>query len=76
MIAAASIWFLGVVVYGFGPVWEVGQFETSPALLIPMWIVYLGIPIGVVYFAIEIALALIERWDDPFGRVPTEERAE
>ncbi len=69
VVAAGGIWFLGVVAYGSLALIELGwMFERSPALQVPMWIVYLCLPVGAGYFALEIVLAVIERWDRPFGR--------
>jgi len=68
VIAGGCIGFLGIVVYGSLPLIELGwNFETSPVLLTPMWVIYLCIPIGAFYFALEIVLWVIERWDQPYG---------
>ena len=67
-VSAGGIWFLGVVFYGSLPLIELGwMFERSPVLLVPMWIIYLCLPIGAFYFALEMVLSVIERWDRPFG---------
>ena len=66
-IAIGCVWFLGVVFYGSLPLIEVGTFQTSPALQYPMWVIYMGLPIGASYFALEVVAALFRRWDDPFG---------
>jgi len=66
-IVIACVWFLGVVFYGSLPLIEVGSFQTSPALQFPMWVIYLGLPIGASYFALEVVAALFRRWDNPFG---------
>lgn len=76
VIAAACLWFLGVVFYASLPIIEVGFIETSPALQIPMWIAYLGLPVGSAYFALEVVLALIRRWDAPFGAERADTEAE
>ena len=69
VVAAGGLWFLGIVIYGSLPLIELGwMFERSPVLLFPMWIIYLCLPIGAFYFAIEIVLSVIERWDQPFGQ--------
>ena len=74
-IAAACIGFLGLVVFGSLPLIELGwMFEVSPVLQVPMWIIYLCIPIGAFYFAVEIVLAVIDRWDRPYGPRPRDER--
>jgi TRAP-type C4-dicarboxylate transport system permease small subunit len=71
VVAAGGLWFLGVVVYGSMALIELGwMFERSPVLLVPMWIIYLCLPIGALYFAFEMVLSVIERWDQPFGLRP------
>ena len=68
VVAAGCIGFLGLVVFGSLPLIELGfMFEVSPVLQVPMWIIYLCIPIGAAYFAIEIVLKVVERWDRPYG---------
>lgn len=68
LIAAGALWFLGVVVYGSLPLIELGWlFETSPVLQLPMWVIYLSLPLGAAYFAIEIVARVVERWNQPFG---------
>ncbi len=67
-VSGGCIAFLAIVVYGSLPLIELGWlFETSPVLLLPMWIIYLCIPIGAFYFALEIVLSVVERWDQPYG---------
>jgi TRAP-type C4-dicarboxylate transport system permease small subunit len=71
VVAAGGLWFLGVVVYGSVALIELGwMLERSPVLLIPMWIIYLCLPIGALYFAFEMVMSVIERWDQPFGLRP------
>jgi TRAP-type C4-dicarboxylate transport system permease small subunit len=68
VVAAGCLWFLGVVAYASLPLLQLGwSFETSPVLLIPMWTVYACLPLGAAYFALEIVLTVIDRWDQPFG---------
>lgn len=68
VIAAACLCFLGVVIYGSFALIQLGWlFELSPVLQIPMWIIYLSLPIGAVYFGLEVVLSVIDRWHDPFG---------
>ncbi|MSO53882.1 MAG: TRAP transporter small permease [Rhodospirillales bacterium] len=66
-IALGCVWFLGVVFYGSLPLIQVGSFERSPAMHMPMWVIYLGLPIGASYFALEVVASLIRRWDAPFA---------
>jgi TRAP-type transport system small permease protein len=67
-ITIGCVWFLAIVIMGAQPLMMVGQFETSPALGIPMWTMYLCLTIGPLYFGLETVLLLIHRWDDPCGR--------
>ena len=68
LVAAGCLWFLGIVVYGSLPLIELGwMFETSPVLQVPMWIIYLCLPLGAFYFGLEVVLSVIDRWDRPFG---------
>ena len=71
LIAAGALWFLGVVVYGSLPLIELGWlFETSPVLQLPMWVIYLSLPLGAAYFAVELVARAAERWNQPFGMLP------
>ncbi len=68
LIVIGSLWFLGIVIYGSLPLIELGwKFETSPVLQLPMWVIYLSLPLGAVYFAIEVVMKVVDRWDQPFG---------
>lgn len=71
LLAAAAIAFLGLIAYASQGMLAVGRIQTSSALGIRMWIVYLCLPIGVTYFALEVLLGLIARWKAPFA--PTHE---
>ena len=74
LIAAGALWFLGVVVYGSLPLIELGWlFETSPVLQLPMWVIYLSLPLGAAYFALELVARVVERWNQPFGMLPRDE---
>ena len=67
VIAMGCAWFLAIVFYGSLPLLRVGMFELSPAMQMPMWVIYLGLPIGASYFAMEVVASVIRRWDKPFG---------
>ena len=74
ILACGCIWFLGIVVYGSFALIELGWlFEVSPVLSIPMWIIYLALPLGAVYFGVEIVLSVIERWHQPFGVIKSKD---
>jgi C4-dicarboxylate transporter DctQ subunit len=66
-VGALCLWFLWVAVIGSFGLIRVGLIQTSPSLAIPMWLPYLSLPIGLVYFAFELILALVERWHRPPG---------
>ena len=68
IIVIASLGFLGVISYGSLILIEDGFFQTSSTLLIPMWIIYFPIPIGMAYFGFETIMRAIEYWDAPFER--------
>ena len=59
---AACLWFLAVTILGSRPLLEIGEFQTSAATQMPMWIPYLAIPVGCLYFALELILAAVTRW--------------
>lgn len=62
IIAAACVWFLWQAVLGSVALIDIGRIQTSPVLQVPMWIPYLSLPIGLIYFGLELLLALAARW--------------
>lgn len=74
-IAAITIAFLGVIGYGSIPLVKLGFMQTSAAMDMPMWIMYVSMPIGAAYIALELVVSVIQRWDDPFAQ-PTAEMEE
>ncbi len=60
--AGACLWFLAITILGSFPLLEIGEFQTSPALQIPMSIPYLAVPIGCAYLALELVLLTIGKW--------------
>ena len=77
VVALGCIGFLGVVVFGSLPLIELGwMFELSPVLQVPMWIIYLCIPLGAFYFAFEIVYSVVDRWNRPYGLIASVERPE
>lgn len=68
IIAGLNLFFLAVLIYGGWILFQLGFGQTSPTILIPMWIIYIMIPIGMSYFALEVVLRTIEHWDEPFRR--------
>jgi len=57
--AAAVLWFLYLMFMGAQPLIGMGSFQKSPALALPMWIMYLSLPISAVYLALELVLSLL-----------------
>ncbi len=57
--AAAILWFLSLVFEGSLPLIDMGTFQTSPALGLPMWTMYASLSVGAVYMALELVLSLL-----------------
>lgn len=76
LIAAGSLVFLAVLVYGGILLMRQGAAQTSPTLLMPMWIVFMAVPVGMSFMALEVILRVFERWSDPFAPVFEMEMAE
>ena len=66
LIAAVVLSFLAVLAWGSQPLLRMGEFQTSPALRIQMKYIYLCLPIGAAYMALELLLSVMLRWNDPF----------
>jgi len=65
LVAAASLLglvFLFSVVAGAVPMLRQGQFQTTPSLGLPMWIPYLGLVVGPLYFAAEVIDMAVRQW--------------
>ena len=56
-VAGLCLWFLWVVGQGGLLLMQVGAWQTSPGLQVPMDIPYAMIPVGAAYFALETTLA-------------------
>jgi TRAP-type C4-dicarboxylate transport system permease small subunit len=57
IVMLACLWFLSLTIRGSLALIEVGLFELSPVLRLPMWIAFLALPLGLGYFALELVLA-------------------
>lgn len=66
-LAIGALAFLAVVFYGSLTLIQIGQIQTSPALGIPMWTMYMALPIGCIYFGSEILISVVENWDRPLA---------
>lgn len=60
-----GLWFLAAIVIGTVPMMEMGQFQTTPSLGIPLIIPYLGLIVGPLYFAIELVMMAVHSWAAP-----------
>lgn len=54
--------FLLAIVAGAVPMMKNGQYQTTPILGVPMWIPYLGLVFGPVYFALEVVDMAVRQW--------------
>lgn len=59
LVALICLWFLSLTIMGSLALIEVGRMAVSPVLRLPMWIAYLCLPLGLLYFALELMLALV-----------------
>jgi len=57
-----GLWFLAAIVQGAIPLIRLGQFQTTPALGVPVLIPYFGLIIGPIYFAVELCAATAASW--------------
>jgi C4-dicarboxylate transporter DctQ subunit len=69
LIALGSLVFLAVLIYGGILLTRQGLFQTSPTLLLPMWIVFAAVPVGMSFMALEVILRVFERWSNPFAPI-------
>ncbi|MCY0093440.1 TRAP transporter small permease [Hoeflea ulvae] len=69
LIAAGSLLFLAVLIYGGVLLTRQGASQSSPTLLLPMWIVFSAVPVGMSFMALEVVLRVVENWAAPFSPV-------
>lgn len=74
VVTIACLWFLSLTIKGSLALIEVGRIESSPVLRLPMWIAYLCLPLGLLYFALELVLSLGAGWRQP-DTAPADESA-
>lgn len=65
-IALVVAAFLAVLAYGSLPLLRMGEFQSSPALRVPMKYIYICLPFGAGYMVLELLLTVIQRWENPF----------
>lgn len=63
---ALALVFLAVIFYGSLFLLQIGQFQTSPSLGLPMWTIYMALPVSAVYLGLEAVIATVTRWPAPF----------
>ncbi|MCO5066310.1 MAG: TRAP transporter small permease [Rhizobiaceae bacterium] len=66
VIAILGILLVGVLFYGGVILTEGGFRQTSPVLQMPMWPIFIALPIGMTLLCLEIVLQVFEKWNDPF----------
>lgn len=66
-VTVVCLWFLSLTIMGSLALVEVGRIAVSPVLRLPMWIAYLCLPLGLLYFAMELILALVGPSRKPEG---------
>jgi TRAP-type C4-dicarboxylate transport system permease small subunit len=66
MIAALGIILVAVMFYGGVLMTMAGVRQASPVLQIPMWTIFIALPIGMVLLCMEIILQVFEKWPNPF----------
>lgn len=66
VIAALGILLVAVMFYGGLLLTESGFRQLSPVLQIPMWPIFISLPIGMVLLCLEIVLQVFEKWSNPF----------
>ncbi|MBL8344204.1 MAG: TRAP transporter small permease [Rubrivivax sp.] len=64
--------FLAAVVVGAVPMLRQGQFQTTPTLGMPMWVPYLGLLVGPLYFAVEVLDMAVRQWRGAPGPAATD----
>lgn len=71
IVAAGSIAFVLIVAWTSLALIKFGFIQTSPALQLPMWMIYLCMPIGSLYLVLEIVAAAVQAPPDD-RPLPTE----
>jgi TRAP-type C4-dicarboxylate transport system permease small subunit len=66
LIAALSIVLVVVMFYGGVLMTGSGFRQLSPVLQIPMWPIFISLPIGMALLCMEIILQVFEKWSNPF----------
>ncbi|MBO6638064.1 MAG: TRAP transporter small permease [Roseitalea sp.] len=72
-IAVCSLILVTILFYGGLILTESGFRQLSPVQRMPMWIVFISMPIGMGLLALEIVLRVFERWHDPFEGLPEDD---
>lgn len=65
-IAALCVVLVVVMFYGGILMTQAGFSQLSPVLQIPMWTIFISLPIGMCLLCIEIILQVFEKWSNPF----------
>ncbi len=65
-IAIMSLLLIAVMIYGGIILTRSGMNQLSPVLQMPMWPIFISLPIGMALLGLEIVLQVVEKWNDPF----------
>ena len=76
VVTLICLWFLSLTIMGSLALVEVGRIGRSPVVGIPMWLAYLCLPLGLLYFALELVMALAYRSTVSGGRSDDETAAQ
>jgi TRAP-type C4-dicarboxylate transport system permease small subunit len=71
VVAVACSGFLLLAFVGSLALIDIGRIQLSPVLQVPMWIPYLSLPIGLLYFGLELLLSLADKWHLSHPDAPT-----
>jgi C4-dicarboxylate transporter DctQ subunit len=66
LIAAFSLMLISVLIYGGVVLTQSGFHQLSPVMQMPMWPIFISLPIGMVLLGGEVILQVIEKWQNPF----------
>lgn len=70
LVGVIILGFLTALSYAALPLMQMGMIQTSPALKMPMWIMYLSIPMGAFYISLSLITNICQRWNTPFSQSP------
>jgi TRAP-type transport system small permease protein len=67
VIAALGVVLVVVLIYGGILLTQASIRQMSPVMRVPMWTVFVSLPVGMTLLCLELVLRVKERWDRPFA---------